>query len=58
MKTSACKDGTLKDQPNQMGMTQHPCTSCAFAIFANYMPCACYVHRRFVKGSGVQSELC
>ena len=46
MKTSACKDGTLKDQPNQMGMTQHSYTSCA---------CACYMHRRFVKGSGVQS---
>ena len=50
MKTSACRDGTLKNQSNKMGMTpQHfyiiP-KSCVILPFANYVSCICYVHRR------------
>ena len=53
MKTSGCRDGTLKNQPNKMGTTpQHihtiP-TSCAIlpTVF-----CVSCVHRRVVEGSG------
>ena len=58
MKTSACRDGTLKNQPNKMGTTpQHfhtiP-TSCAI------LPCASgnSVHRRVIEGSGLGTAGC
>ena len=54
MKTSACRDGILKNQPNKMGMAPQyfhkiP-TSCAILPT---MPCVCYVHRRVVESNGV-----
>ena len=60
MKTSACRDATLKNQPNEMGTTpQHihtiP-TSCAICqlcfVFVSCM------HRRVVEGSGEGSARC
>ena len=56
MKTSTCRDGTLKNQPNKMGTTpQHfhtiP-TSCAS------LPCVSSVHRRVIEGSGLGSAGC
>ena len=57
MKTSACRDETLKNQPNKMGtIPQHihtiP-TSCA--ILQIFVSC---VHRRVVEGSGEGIAVC
>ena len=40
MKTSACRDGTLKNQPNKMGTTpQHSHHPYILCHFANYVLC-------------------
>ena len=53
MKTSACRDGTLKNQPNKMGTTlQHITPSLHLVPFCQlcFMFVSC-VHSRVVKGS-------
>ena len=59
IKTSVCRYGTLKTQPNKIGTTPQyfhtiP-TSCAILLT---IPCICCVHRRVVEGSGVGSAGC
>ena len=60
MKTSACRDGTLKNQPNEMGTTlQHihtiP-TSCA--ILPTMFSVVVCIYRRVVEGIGEGSAGC
>ena len=58
-KQAHVSDGTIKHQPNKMGMTPQYLhtipTSCAIL---STMPCVCCVHRRVVEGSGVGSAGC
>ena len=58
-KQAHVSDGTIKHQPNKMGMTSQYLhtipTSCA--IFST-MPCVCCVHTRVVEGSGEGSAGC
>ena len=51
MKTSACRDGTLKNQPNKMGMIPQYFPLSLHLVPT--MPCVSGVHRRVVEGSGV-----
>ena len=53
MKTSACRDGTLKNQPNKIGTTpQHIHTIPSSCAILPTMLCVCCMRRRFVEGSG------
>ena len=53
MKTSACRDGTLKNQPNKMGTTpQHFYTIPTSCAILPTMLCVCKcVHSKVVEGS-------
>ena len=53
MKTSTYRDGTLKNQPNKMGMTPQHIHTIPYILcyFANYA--LCLLHRRVVEGSVV-----
>ena len=52
MKTSACRDGTLKNQAHKMGLTpQHFHTSSTSCLL---LVC---VYRRAVEGTGLDSAL-
>ena len=59
MKTSICRDGTLKNQPNKMGTTpQHIHTIPTSCAILQTMFCVCCVHWRVVKGSGEATAGC
>ena len=51
MKTSACRDGTLKNQPNKRGMIPQYFPPSLHLVPT--MPCVSGVHRRVVEGSYV-----
>ena len=58
-KTGACRDGTLKNQPNKMGMTpQHFHTIPTSCAILPTMLCVSCVHSRVVEGSGLGSAGC
>ena len=46
-----CRDGTLKNQPNKMGMIPQYFPPSLYLV--STMPCVSGVHRRVVEGSGV-----
>ena len=57
MKTSACRDGTLKNQPNKMDNTFTP--SLHLVSFRKlWFVFVSYVHRGVVESSGVGSAGC
>ena len=58
-KTGACRDGTLKNQPNKMGTTpQHFHTIPTSCAILPTMLCVSCVHSRVVEGSGLGSAGC
>ena len=57
MKTTTCRDGTLKNKPNKMGITpQHIHTIPTSCTILQTM--VSYVPRGIVEGSGVDSAGC
>ena len=57
MKTSACRDGTLKNQPNKMGTTPQHIHTIPTSCQVGFVFVSC-VHERVVEGSGEGITVC